>query len=428
MSGELTNSDFRLIFDNYEKEKKERENNLLLKERKKLKRKEKYLTRKKKNEEKEEQKYRDRAEERRKGIVKDVKDASVLYDNANNTIDESKFMGGDTEHTHLVKGLDYLLLNKVRNKLIDKISSERKKLKVNKTDNGPVANKIPTFSNDESRHIFKYFFLYEHPHHVYFKRKIENIYGNIMNNMKFKNYNRNIYSVNYKYNINMEVDKNDVPIRYIYKVEDVKVNYTYHLEASVLDEIDVCFKWHMENKKKKKNERLPKRPLTANFFRQEQNYELGQGEDDDDVDIFKNDGDEMGGGGEPVNSAAIAPDVANVGGNRVGGSADGEDEADGDDSDDDDDDEDDEDEDDGSDDGGSGSSSAIGVHTEGRRKEQYGKDGNKRVQQDGGSNRSLFYSKKLPDTGKVGTENRSNKDSLSENIFKDTYDECYPGY
>ncbi|CAA9990100.1 conserved Plasmodium protein, unknown function [Plasmodium knowlesi strain H] len=162
---------------------------------------------------------------------------------------------------------------------------------------------------------------------------------------------------------------------------------------------------------------LPKRPLTANFFRQEQNYELGQGEDDDDVDIFKNDGDEMGGGGEAVNSAAIAPDVANVRGNRVGGSADGEDEADGDDSD-----------DDGSDDDGSGSSSASGMHTEGRRKEQYGKDGNKRVQQDGSNSRNLFYSKKLPDTGKVGTENRSNKDSLTENVFKDTYDECYPGY
>lgn len=29
-------------------------------------------------------------------------------------IEESKFLGGDMEHTHLVKGLDYALLEKVR--------------------------------------------------------------------------------------------------------------------------------------------------------------------------------------------------------------------------------------------------------------------------------------------------------------------------
>ena len=29
------------------------------------------------------------------------------------TIEESKFLGGDIEHTHLVKGLDYALLQKV---------------------------------------------------------------------------------------------------------------------------------------------------------------------------------------------------------------------------------------------------------------------------------------------------------------------------
>ncbi len=30
------------------------------------------------------------------------------------TIDETKFLGGDVEHTHLVKGLDYALLQKAR--------------------------------------------------------------------------------------------------------------------------------------------------------------------------------------------------------------------------------------------------------------------------------------------------------------------------
>ena len=32
----------------------------------------------------------------------------------NQLIQESKYLGGDMEHTHLVKGLDYALLEKVR--------------------------------------------------------------------------------------------------------------------------------------------------------------------------------------------------------------------------------------------------------------------------------------------------------------------------
>lgn len=34
-------------------------------------------------------------------------------------IQESKFLGGDMEHTHLVKGLDFALLQKVRSEIND---------------------------------------------------------------------------------------------------------------------------------------------------------------------------------------------------------------------------------------------------------------------------------------------------------------------
>ncbi|KAJ2403068.1 hypothetical protein GGI23_000254 [Coemansia sp. RSA 2559] len=54
--------------------------------------------------------YRDRAAERRVGAEYDVSDAKHM------TYDESKFLGGDVERTHLVKGLDYLLLEKNRPK------------------------------------------------------------------------------------------------------------------------------------------------------------------------------------------------------------------------------------------------------------------------------------------------------------------------
>lgn len=54
--------------------------------------------------------YRDRAHERRTDSNADY-DTQVPADMDEQT---TKFLGGDAEHTHLVKGLDYVLLNKMR--------------------------------------------------------------------------------------------------------------------------------------------------------------------------------------------------------------------------------------------------------------------------------------------------------------------------
>ncbi|KAI7818750.1 RED-like protein N-terminal region-domain-containing protein [Kickxella alabastrina] len=56
--------------------------------------------------------YRDRAAERRQGTG-DVEEDLVLGAGVE-AYERSKFLGGDTEHTHLVKGLDFLLLDRVR--------------------------------------------------------------------------------------------------------------------------------------------------------------------------------------------------------------------------------------------------------------------------------------------------------------------------
>ncbi|CAI5502756.1 unnamed protein product [Closterium sp. Naga37s-1] len=87
------------------------------------------------NKEGEEQQYRDRAKERREEVNPDYKDAAVpshlgqlnavappgvdltTTDAHKLAIEKSKFLGGDVEHTHLVKGLDYALLNKVRSEM-----------------------------------------------------------------------------------------------------------------------------------------------------------------------------------------------------------------------------------------------------------------------------------------------------------------------
>jgi len=91
---------------------------------------------KKKNQEKDDL-YRDRAEERRDGVNMDYSQYVALqekYATVNTKIKtkkeieeeikDSKVLGGTLESTHLVKGLDYVLLQKVKNQIEE---DERKK-------------------------------------------------------------------------------------------------------------------------------------------------------------------------------------------------------------------------------------------------------------------------------------------------------------
>lgn len=76
-------------------------------------------------------KYRDRAKERREDQNPDYEQTELGFhavappgtvdirasDAHKLSIEKSKYLGGDVEHTHLVKGLDYALLNKVRSEI-----------------------------------------------------------------------------------------------------------------------------------------------------------------------------------------------------------------------------------------------------------------------------------------------------------------------
>nr|GMC77327.1 suppressor of mec-8 and unc-52 protein homolog 2 [Ipomoea batatas] len=81
-----------------------------------------------KAEEPEQPKYRDRAKERREDQNPDYVESGAYHsvrppgsdigaDAHKLSIEKSKYLGGDVEHTHLVKGLDYALLHKVRSEI-----------------------------------------------------------------------------------------------------------------------------------------------------------------------------------------------------------------------------------------------------------------------------------------------------------------------
>ncbi|KAJ2743729.1 hypothetical protein GGI20_003517 [Coemansia sp. BCRC 34301] len=77
--------------------------------------------------------YRDRAAERRKGGAGDYADTTQLLGHLDPhdrvaAYEQSKYLGGTPSHTHLVKGLDFLLLDKVRNNATDtEIEKEEEK-------------------------------------------------------------------------------------------------------------------------------------------------------------------------------------------------------------------------------------------------------------------------------------------------------------
>ncbi|NP_001086873.1 IK cytokine L homeolog [Xenopus laevis] len=125
------------------------------------------------------EKYRDRARERRDGVNKDYEETELISTTANyravgptaeadksaaekrrQLIQESKFLGGDMEHTHLVKGLDFALLQKVRAEISNKEKEEEdimeKPQKETKKDEDPE-NKIE-FKTRLGRNVYRMLF------------------------------------------------------------------------------------------------------------------------------------------------------------------------------------------------------------------------------------------------------------------------------
>jgi len=85
----------------------------------------------------EEKHYRDRAKERRQEMNPDYEETKAIFSMLNKnsdieinektlTYEQSKYLGGDESHTHLVKGLDYAFLQKVRKELEMKKMQEKK--------------------------------------------------------------------------------------------------------------------------------------------------------------------------------------------------------------------------------------------------------------------------------------------------------------
>lgn len=70
-------------------------------------------------------------------------------------IQESKFLGGDMEHTHLVKGLDYALLQKVRSEIQLKESETMIEIDRPGTEAPKEKKPVPVVTQEEDELVFK---------------------------------------------------------------------------------------------------------------------------------------------------------------------------------------------------------------------------------------------------------------------------------
>ena len=126
------------------------------------------------------ERYRDRADERRQETknyeIANLESQANQYapagssiasvaDRRKQTIQESKFLGGDMEHTHLVKGLDFALLQKMREEMArtDVVEGKTQKSETQKTEEAKNAEEGMKFKTKMAQSIYRIMFVHKHP-------------------------------------------------------------------------------------------------------------------------------------------------------------------------------------------------------------------------------------------------------------------------
>lgn len=114
--------------------------------------------------------YRDRALERRKGMIMSDGDGLTETEIAamqSLSYEESKLLGGDLGHTHLVKGLDYALLDRIRQEQqrreaakvpnLERVEEGTKGLQPGKDDHRQGPSQQHRFSSPLAKLLYEYF-------------------------------------------------------------------------------------------------------------------------------------------------------------------------------------------------------------------------------------------------------------------------------
>eukprot|EP00922_Rhytidocystis_sp_ex-Travisia-forbesii_P043101 GHVS01064399.1.p1 GENE.GHVS01064399.1~~GHVS01064399.1.p1 ORF type:complete len:347 (+),score=76.37 GHVS01064399.1:168-1208(+) len=232
--------------------------------------------------EKDEASYRDRAFERRKGkdefyqIV-----AEELKEMKDRSVEESKYLGGDVEHTHLVKGLDFALLNKVRSEI--KTGDGGKEAVSSRAV--PAAGSSRPYLTPMGRRLYANVLASYHPHHMQYSHRVNKIQQAILKGLRFKNNTETFLPgrTSFTFDGRFAMDESDTPTVVFRSRQDCtapKDTMVAQVQPMLLTELTTALKWHADNKKKPKHDRLARRPGAGTGALQ------GQVEDDEDLDMF----------------------------------------------------------------------------------------------------------------------------------------------
>merc|ERR1712110_439505 len=89
-----------------------------------------------------------------RAVAPDIQSTHDQTERRRQMIQESKFLGGDMEHTHLVKGLDFALLQKVRSEIAsrEKVSIDEdvlENIEATSKQNKGISDKISKYKDEE---------------------------------------------------------------------------------------------------------------------------------------------------------------------------------------------------------------------------------------------------------------------------------------
>lgn len=201
--------------------------------------------------------YRDRATERREGKGEYETINAEWEGHEEVTVDQSKYLGGDLDHTHLVKGLDFALLSKVRTELTkqdkaDELQTQRQQRK---------EKKQRTFTSALAKKVWHTVVETLHPHHGTFQQRLHGMCKAISKGQRIRNAPQVFLPgrMEYEFDVADKADNTDIPrIIYMSKEDAPKPDWSKKV-SGVLPEtvakVSNCLLRAAEERKRRKLDR-----------------------------------------------------------------------------------------------------------------------------------------------------------------------------
>lgn len=235
--------------------------------------------------------WRDRAAERRNAAgdySRIAEEYQLLKDRSE---EESKFLGGDEEHTHLVKGLDFRLLEKVRTEIQKKETEKKQTVEEERAAQHAVAQlrqSIATASITTSfvgRKICSELFEQIHPHHTSFQKRLQRIDSVVLRGAHFRGNTKNYYPgrMIYQFDIRSDGDHffDPVPVIVFQSIDETDLSergrysdgaVVAPVHEKILSDLNDALQWNAQNKKGRRQEG-GRRPMI--FPKDEDLYPIG---------------------------------------------------------------------------------------------------------------------------------------------------------